>query len=425
MNASAYFTVLGRNPDFARLWMAQVVSLLGDWFSTIVLSALVVRYSPGSEGLAVSGLLMARFIPPMLISPVAGALVDRFDRKRLLIWSNLLRVLIVLGFIATTDNPDLLWLIYVLSVLQFILSAAFEPGQSALIPNVVQPDDLVAANTLVSVTWSVMLALGAVVGGVVATLLGPNTALLIDAATFLVAAAFIASIRNYKGNAPSSGVEPTDTSVREGLRFVRSRPDVGAVLLVKFGNSLGNVDTLMTIFATQVFVLGAGGQLSLGIMYSAFGVGAILGPLLLNRFNNGTVPVMRRLIGVGFLWAALGWVIMGGAGSLVVVCLALLMRAMGGSVNWTYSSIIIQKSVPDTHLGRVFSLDMALFYLATVASTLVHGSVIDLVGSQRVHWVAIATFFVSLVPLAVWIYLTRWLARRSPQDAAPLAVSGD
>lgn len=421
MTIHTYFAFLRRSPDFARLWLAQVISLLGDWFSTIVLSALVVRYSPGSEGLAVSGLLMARFIPPMLISPIAGSLVDRFDRKQLLVWSNLLRAVVVLGFIATTDNPNLLWLIYCLSVVQFTLSAIFEPGQSALIPNVVRPDDLVIANTLVTITWSVMLALGAVVGGVVATLFGANTALLIDALTFVIAAALIAAIRNYKGNASAPDIAPADTSIREGLRFVRRRPDVGAVLLVKFGNSIGNIDTLMTIYATQVFVLGDGGQLSLGIMYSAFGVGAILGPLLLNRFNDGSVLVMRRLIGLGFLWITLGWLILGAAGSLIAVCLALLARAMGGSVNWTYSSIIIQKSVPDSHLGRVFALDMALFYAATVISTLVHGSVVDLLGTQQVHWVAIGTFFTSLLPLAVWLWLARWLTRRSLREA-PLAA---
>ncbi len=422
MTIRTYLSFLGRSPDFARLWLAQVVSLLGDWFSTIVLSALVVRYSPGNEGLAVSGLLMARFIPPMLISPAAGALVDRFDRKRLLIWSNLLRAAVVLGFLATTDNPGLLWLIYFLSVLQFTLSAIFEPGQSALIPNVVRRDDLVIANTLVTITWSVMLALGAVVGGVVATLFGARTALLIDALTFVIAAALIAAIRSYKGNAEAQGTAPADTSIREGLRFVRRRPDVGAVLLVKFGNSIGNIDTLMTIYATQVFVLGADGQLSLGIMYSAFGVGAILGPLLLNRFNDGSVPAMRRLIGLGFVWIALGWLVLGAAGSLIVVCLALLARAMGGSVNWTYSSIIIQKSVPDSHLGRVFALDMALFYAATVASTVVHGSIVDMLGTQQVQWVAIGTFFASLLPLTVWLWLTRWLARRSLRETDPLAA---
>lgn len=421
-----YSRLLRDNPDFARLWLAQVVSLLGDWFGTIVLSTLVVRYSPGSEGLAVSGLLLARFIPSMLISPVAGVLVDRFDRKWLLGISNLLRVGVVLMFLLTLDNPGLLWLIYLLSVIQFILSSVFEPGQSSLIPNLVRREDLVLANTLISVTWSVMLALGAVAGGVVATLFGTAVALMINAMTFMVATLLIMSIRVYTRNVDRVVVgevaHSEDKGFIEGLRFLRRTPEAASALLVKFGNSLGNVDTLMAIFATQIFVMGTDGQLSLGIMYSAFGLGAIAGPLILNRFNDGSPRVMRRLIGVGFFWVVLGWLALGGASSLLIVCLALMMRAMGGSANWTYSTIIIQKTVPDSHLGRVFSIDMALFYLATVLSTLVHGAVIDAVGVEEVRLVALGTMVVSVGPLLIWLALNRWLNGR---QAAPLAVAGD
>ena len=421
-----YSRLLRDNPDFARLWLAQVVSLLGDWFGTIVLSTLVVRYSPGSEGLAVSGLLLARFIPSMLISPVAGVLVDRFDRKWLLGISNLLRVGVVLMFLLPLDNPGLLWLIYLLSVIQFILSSVFEPGQSSLIPNLVRREDLVLANTLISVTWSVMLALGAVAGGVVATLFGTAVALMINAMTFMVATLLIMSIRVYTRNVDRVVVgevaHSEDKGFIEGLRFLRRTPEAASALLVKFGNSLGNVDTLMAIFATQIFVMGTDGQLSLGIMYSAFGLGAIAGPLILNRFNDGSPRVMRRLIGVGFFWVVLGWLALGGASSLLIVCLALMMRAMGGSANWTYSTIIIQKTVPDSHLGRVFSIDMALFYLATVLSTLVHGAVIDAVGVEEVRLVALGTMVVSVGPLLIWLALNRWLNGR---QAAPLAVAGD
>ncbi|MBZ0292644.1 MAG: MFS transporter [Anaerolineae bacterium] len=426
---SKYIALLRNHPGFSLLWMAQVVSLLGDWFTTIVLSVLVVKYSPNNSGLAVSGLLLARFIPPMLISPIAGVLVDRFDRKLLLIMSNVLRAIVVLGFIATTHNADLLWLIYLLSVFQFILSAVFEPGQSALIPNLVPTESLVVANTLASVTWSVMLALGAVVGGVVGAVLGAEVALLIDSITFLVAALLIYQIKDYKGNAAAVSSDEhhqDDKSFREGLRFLRRRPGIASTLLVKFGSSLGNVDTLMTIYATQLFALNIwenvdGEQLALGIMYSAFGLGAILGPLVLNRLHDGSVPALRRMIVIGFLWVALAWVGLGLAQTLALVCLALVLRAMGGSVNWTYSSVIIQKSTPDAYLGRVFSMDMAAFYLATVTSTLIHGSLIDAVGVENARLVALGTVFIALIPLALWSYLVRWLAQRQQ----PVPAAGD
>jgi MFS family permease len=426
-----YTRLLRDNPGFARLWSAQVVSLLGDWFSTIVLSVLVVQYSPDNAGLAVSGLLLARFIPPMLISPVAGVLVDRFDRKWLLVASNVLRTGVVLLFLLALDNSDRLWLIYTLSVAQFILSSVFEPGQSALIPNLVPSDRLVIANTLVSITWSVMLALGAVIGGLVGAVFGAQIALIIDAITFLVAALLIMQIRDYKRGAVLAEGEHQDKSFAEGLRFLRRTPGTAAALMVKFGSSLGNIDTLITIYATQLFALHIadnidGEQLALGIMYSAFGVGAILGPVILNRFSDGSVFTLRRFIVLGFLAVTLAWIGLGFAGSLVIVCLAIILRAMGGSVNWTYSTVIIQKTTPDAYLGRVFSMDMAAFYLATVTSTLVHGTLIDLVGAANARLVAFATVSVALVVLLVWVVVTRSLERREAEKSPiPMPVVGD
>lgn len=418
---SVYLRLLRENQGYSLLWLAQVVSLAGDWFNTIALSALVVAYSPGSEGLAISGLLLARFVPPMLISPVAGVLIDRFNRKRLLIWSNLLRAGVVILFLIATQGAEWLWLIYLLTVIQFTLSAVFEPGQSALIPSLLRPGDLVTGNTLVSITWSVMLAIGAILGGAVASLFGANTALIIDALTFLVAALLIVPVKPRPDSAASLQTQTTDkrshATFADGLRYLRRHPTTATTLMVKFGNSLGNVDALMTIYATQLFVLGAGGQFSLGIMYAIFGVGALFSPLVANRLNDGSVRSLRRFILIGLLCCTLGWVVLSSASTLLIVCIGLFVRAIGGSINWTYSNIIYQKTVPDAYLGRVFALDMAAFYLATVLSTTAHGVIINAVGAANAPLVAFGTGIVSLVPLVVWFVLIRWIERRSTQPA--------
>ena len=409
-----YIRLLRESPNFTLLWLAQVVSLTGDWFNTIVLSAMVADFSGGS-GLAISLFLMARFLPPLLVSPFTGVIVDRFDRKMILVYSNVIRTGIVLMFLLAT-GPDLLWLIYVLTFLQFTLSALFEPGQSAIIPSLIRREDLVIANTLVSITWSVMLALGAIIGGVVAAFFGASFALIIGASTFAVAGYLIARIRlspeaKARVNREPVAGEPTG-SFAEGLRYLARNKMAAAALLVKGGSSVGNVDTLMTVFATQVFILGTDGQLSLGIMYSSFGVGAILGPLLLNRINDGSVPRMRRLVVIGFALGTIGWVVLGAAGSLVILSLALLIRAMGGSANWTYSTVIIQKSVDDRFLGRVFALDMAVFQLATVVSTIVHGVLVDALGVDRLSAISYGTAVVSLGPLLLWTLLVPRMERR-------------
>ena len=406
---NAYWRLLRNNPDFTRLWLAQVISLLGDWFNTIVLAVLVEKYSGGS-GLAVSLFLLARFVPPMLVGPWAGVLVDRLDRKRLLILSDLLRALVVL-LLLLADGPQMLWLVYVLTALQFTFSAVFEPGRNALLPALLPKEGLVLANTLGSVTWSTMLAAGAIAGGIVASQLGTSAALVIDSLTFLVSALLIMSIRantsvSVGAREVVKAVETEESrGLREGLRYLRRSPATLAVLLVKAGISLGSVDTVMIIYASQLFKMGEDSSTPLSIMYAAFGAGAVAGPLLLNRFNDGQVHVMRRLIRFGFLFMSLGWLMMSGAGTLPLVALALTLRAMGTSICWTYSSVIIQKSVPDRYLGRMFSLDMTSFQFVGACSILLTGLLIDSFGVAQVRQVVLVLATISLVPLILWSLL--------------------
>lgn len=427
-----YARMLRRNPEYTKLWLAQVISLTGDWFNTVVLLGLVSDYSGGS-GVAISLYLILRVLPPMIVGPFAGVLLDRFNRRNLMIWSTLLRALVVPLFLLAT-SPDQLWLIYVVTVVQFTLSAIFEPGQSAIIPALVRPNDIVLGNTLMSVTWSVMLALGAIAGGLFAVAFGTTAALLADAATFAVAGLLILWVeydpqqgRKLQKALDSTPQEEEDTSFLEGVRYILRTPQAAASLFVKFGQSIGNVDTLLTIFATQVFIIGERGELSLAILWSAFGVGAIVGPLLTNLFNDGSVRRMRRLIAVGFMFLLLGWPVMGSALSLIVVVIGIFTRAMGGSINWTYSNVIIQKTVPDAKLGRVFSLDMIGFQLSTSLSLLVHGWVVDLLGAEHVRLVAWGTAVVALVPLLVWLFAVKSLETMETQsaEAQPAPTIGD
>jgi MFS family permease len=431
---NTYLVLLRNYPAYLRLWIAQAVSLLGDWFTTIALSSLVAHYTNGS-GIAVSLLLLSRIIPQLAVGPLAGVLVDRLNRKHLLIFSDVLRVGIVLMFLTIT-GPDKLWLIYLLSALQFSLSALFEPCRSAMIPSLVGPNDLVAANTLGSITWSVMLAAGAVIGGAVTALVGSTTALLMDALTFAVSAALLASIPYKPSTTILTQAQKDTRGFIDGLRYVIAHPATAAVLLVKFGGNIGNIDILMVFYATQLFVIGENGTGSLGILYSAFGIGAVLGPLLLNRFNNHSVARMRRLIIVGYAWITLGWVLLGGAPTLLLAALAITVKAMGSAVYWTYSSVILQQTVPDHYLGRLFSLDQWGFQFASTLSAVAMGWLIDqaslrsgisLIGALNalhtgtlsyivqptdVRLIAFGTAAASIIPLVLWIITLPWIEQQ-------------
>ena len=412
-----YIRLLNSNHDFAKLWAAQLVSLLGDWFSTIVVSALIITYTEGTgyQGIAVSGFLIARMLPPLLIRPLAGVLADRFDRKRLLIISDLLRAVAVLGLLFASQSPEYLPLIYVLVIIQFMISSVFEPARNAIMPSVLFRHQLVMGNTLSSVTWSAMLAVGAISGGLVAEIFGTEIALLIDAMTFVLSAILVMLIvipdspRSEIGQPPRKVRDKTERTFVDGLRYLRRHPETAAALFVKAGQSITSADTLLIFFGTQVFVLGDQGITSMAILWAAFGLGAIIGPLIANRFSDDSVRVLRRLIGIGFALIALGWLFWGVAPSLEFLALAVVVRAMGGSINWTYSSVIIQQQVHDEYLGRMFSLDFAGFELVQTLGILVVGLVIDVVGDGGMRAIVFASALAAVVPLILWLRIVRWL----------------
>ena len=209
--AAGYFGVLRTNRDFRQLWLGQVVSQLGDWFDTIALFTLVLRLT--GSGRAVGLVLVARFLPSVVLGPLSGVLADRFNRRHIMIVSDVARALVVLGFLFVR-SPDQLWLVYVLTVLQLAFSAFFEPARSAALPSIVAPRDLVAANSISAVTWSAMLTLGAAVGGPVTDWFGTDAAFVIDSLTYLVSAVLVWRVR-----LPQTTAAPEDKAhLCEGAR---------------------------------------------------------------------------------------------------------------------------------------------------------------------------------------------------------------
>lgn len=409
--------LLSDNPAYARLWIAQAVSLIGDWFTTIALSALTVQYNKGAVGIAISGLLLARFLPPVIVGSYAGILADRFDRKRLLIFSDFLRIIIVLMFLFVT-SAGRLWLLYSLVSIQFMLSALFEIARSAYMPSVVAPRDIIKANLLSSSTWSAMLAIGAVVGGLVTSMVGLPMAFCIDACSFALSALLILSIqvekqkRNLVPTSLSSPTLKSSSSMIDSLRYIARRPKTAIILFVKLSGNIGSDDLLMVVYGTLLFIVGKNGTVSLGFLYGAFGIGAVLGPLLFNRFNDNSIQGMRRLICIGFACMSFAWFLFGIAPTLLIAGLALLIRAMGSASNWSYSSAILQKEVPNEYLGRVFALDNIGLSFITVISAFVMGWCIDHLGMGGIRYIVISTGLISILP-TIFSFLRLWGRERT------------
>ncbi len=406
---SNYLSFLQLRPKFRSLWLAQVISLTGDWFNTIASVIIVNRYA--ASGLAVGGLFIARALPPFLLGPVAGVVADRFDRRKVLILSDVLRAGIVLCFLLV-DRPERLWLLYVLTVLQFSVSAFFEPARAALVPALVETDELLTANTLSSITWSAMLTLGGAIGGLTASLFGVRVSLIVDAASFLASAALVLSI---PGRFHASAVHALESGWKnfvDGMRYVRKNLDVGLITLVKALGQVGSFDIITALYAAHLFREGQEGATTLGLMFTAFGVGAVLGPLIANRLGNTSVLWLRGAILGGFVCMPLAWLIVGVAPTLPVALAGCVLRGAGGSVNWTYSDVLLQMTVPDHLLGRVFAFDIAIFTLAVSISLWLTGFVTDAfhLGPRTI---VLLLALGSVGPMLAWGAALRWQSRRA------------
>ncbi|MBZ0267946.1 MFS transporter, partial [bacterium] len=159
---SGYRELLRSNHQYRRLWTAEVVSFLGDWFNTIALYTIVQEMS--GSGRAIALVMVAKTLPAFLVVPLAGPIVDRFDRRTILIVSDVARGVLAM-FLIVAHRSGSLPAVYAVVAVMVALAGVFLPARNAAIPQVTTPGELARANALSGGTWSVMLAFGAALGG--------------------------------------------------------------------------------------------------------------------------------------------------------------------------------------------------------------------------------------------------------------------
>jgi MFS family permease len=385
-----YLDLLNRNRNFRYLWWGNVVSLLGDWFNLIASAALVTELT--NSGVAISYLFLVRFLPQFLFSPLAGVIADRYDRRKIMIASDLLRAVTVLGFLLIR-SADQLWLFYLLTAIQFMLSALFVPARSAALANVVEQKDLVTANALDSFTWSTMLALGAFLGGVIASLFGNQTAFVIDALTFVLSAWLISGMLLPKRERMAVLQSGSWLEFVEGLRYLWLVPVLLVISLVKAAGSsvYGAINVLEISYANQVYPLSNttlgqwlsiddGGTATLGLIYVVSGLGTGLGPLLMRRWLGDATKRLLIGISIGFLFTAIGIIMLGLVTTLSAFLISTFIRTIGTGTVWVFSSALLQTLTPDKVRGRVFAFEFAMLTLTQSLSIYAAGYVLDVVG---------------------------------------------
>lgn len=407
--AVGYVELVRDNRNFRYLWFGQIVSLLGDWFNLIASAALVGALT--QSGLAVGSLFVVRMLAPFVVSPIAGVVADRYNRKQILIVSDLVRAVTVFGFLLVRTPGDV-WLLYALTAVQLALSGFFFPARNAILPQITTPQELGAANALSSATWSVMLALGAALGGLVSGIWGIYPAFIIDGGTFLLSALILTQVRLEAAPDLDASEKTVAAAVRQyidGLRYLREHVDVLLIALQKALNSLflsSGFQVIQVAIAQQVFIIGEGGGISLGLMFALAGVGTGVGPIVARKITGDDPAALKKAIAVGYLIGGVGVVVTAPLFSLSLVLLGTALRGIGGGIIWVFSTQLLLQSVPGRVQGRVFATEFMFFYLGSALASSVVGAGLDssLGISGVIWWMA----GLSVIPLLLW---TAWIGR--------------
>jgi MFS family permease len=407
---ASYARLLGGNRNFRRLWSAQIVSEIGDWFYTLAIYNLLLQLTGHAGSVALA--LVLQVLPQTLIGPTAGVVNDRLRRKHVMIASDIGRLLIVLCMLLIRSKEKV-WLVYPLLMAETLLVAFFEPARNAVIPNIVEREDVVVANTLSSTTWSVNLMVGATLGGVVAALLGRDAVFLLNALSFLASAALIWGMRfaepHADGGHPFRVRELVDFSpIVAGIRYVRSQVRLRSTIFVKFGNLIiGPGWVLFTVMGQNEFAVRwhgmapeRGAFLGMSLLLGARGLGALLGPLLAAPWAGHWRHRLEVAIFWGYLAAAAGYALLGVSGHLWQACLCVALAHFGSSIVWVFSTTLLQMQSEDKFRGRVFAADLCLFMFTIAAGAYLAGRFVDLGFAAR-HVASVAGMLM-LIPAGLW-----------------------
>ncbi|MEO7651453.1 MAG: MFS transporter [Bryobacteraceae bacterium] len=374
---AGFYHLLRNNRNYRYTWLGQIVSEIGDHFNNIAVFSLILDRT--HSGLMVSGVMMARAVPAVLAGPIAGVLLDRLDRKKVMIASDMLRCVVALGFILTVGQENT-WLLYVLSGLLMFASPFFTSGRAAILPTITNRDELHAANSLTQTTQWVTLTIGTFAAGASVTHLGYKAAFLLNATSFLVSALSISRLRIAGGSFRPERKSLTEADVArpwheyvEGIRYMRSTPLIFGIALVGIGWASGGgaAQILFSLFGELVFKRGASG---IGIIWGCAGLGLIAGGMLghwlgrtldYRRYKH-TITITYVLHGVAYVifsqMEQFGW-------ALFFIALSRAAVAVSSVLNFAQ----LLRHVSDEYRGRVFATLESMVWSTMMISMMVAG----------------------------------------------------
>jgi len=409
ISLASYARLIRGNRNFRRLWLAQIVSEIGDWFYTLSIYTLLLQLTgrASSVGLA----MVLQVLPQTFMGPTAGVVNDRLKRKHVMIAADLVRFAVVLSMLLVRSR-SMVWMVYPLLLAETIMVSFFEPARSAVIPNIASSGEVLVANTLSSATWSVNLMVGAAAGGVVAAMFGRDATFLVNALSFLTSAILISGMHfrepHAEASAPLCGRDLVDFSpVAEGISYIRNHPRLVPAVFAKAGELMvGPSWVIFTVMGAQEFAVRrhgidatGGAMLGISILMAGRGLGALVGPLISARWAGPNDNRLRQGIFLSYLTIALGYVLLGFSRSVWTAAACAMLAHAGGSTVWVFSTTLLQLHTEDRFRGRVFSADLGLASFTFATTAYFCGRFLD--RGISAHTMAAGTGLFMLIPAAI------------------------
>jgi MFS family permease len=356
----SFLTLLKANRNYRFTWSGQVVSEIGDNFNNIAVFSLALANT--GSGLVVAGIMLSRGFLVLPAGPVAGVLLDRLDRKKIMIASDLVRAGVAILFLLAIPQGRT-WLLFLLSGLLMFASPFFTSGRAAILPSIATKDELHTANSLTQLTQWTTLTVGSFLGGATVGGFGYRIAFLFNAFSFLFSAACISRLQVDEGfRAGRSATALSEDKVArpwheyvEGLRYMRSSPLILGIGLVAVGWATGGgaAQILFSLFGEQVFHRGASG---IGVIWGCAGIGLICGALFGNRFGRRmSFDVYKRSVSICYVLHGGSYILFSQARSFGWALVWIGMSRAAVAVSSVLNTSQLLRHVHNDYRGRVFS----------------------------------------------------------------------
>jgi MFS family permease len=414
---SGRLSLLRRAPSFRLLFVASAGSAFGTYLAAVALTLHV--FAVTGSGTWVAALLVADFLPIVVIGLALGPLVDRLQRRRLMIAADLTRaaVFCVLPFVATPAA------IVALAAVAGIATGFFRPAVYAGVPNLVAgDDDLTQANSLLIGVENLAWVVGPVVAGVLVAAFGPDPAYWINAATFAFSAALVARIPARRLQSEESLSRGHWRDVRDGITLVLHAPQLRTVLIVWNVVIVGNAAVNVAEVAYAQDSLGAGST-GFGVLVASSGVGLALGSFA-TPVVMGTLG-LHRLYVLSIVLMAVGWGTAAMAPALWVAVPLVIVATVGNGMAIVCNQVLIQRGAPDRLRGRAIAVLMSSTYATMAVAMAVAGVLVNVLGGRAV-WSLAGVVYVAAAVVALWLMrkLPVSSADRPPPEHEPLVPDG-